>query len=919
MPNYSTLKAAVAAAIKENGNQEITGQLLQNTLTSVISTVGENATFVGTAIPTTNPGTFDGPIFYFATQPGTYSNFSGQKIATPGLYILLNKTGSWQLITLTTWANIVLNVPDNSIDGSSIMDETIAPDKLMQSINPMLIGEIGLSDLDTYFSGEYTAITSAKDVPVVYKVMHNTLLIGILSVFSDDSRHILTQVFQTHAIPNNGVFDGKRHSDDVMYVYFRSYSRQGTTNIPAKTWTPWKEIFNSSLRETYSNKFQEIDADIARNTKAINKNAEEINRVHGILPFYGTLPDDAEVIAGYAPAKNIREGHVVYDNVDSRFVFRCILISTVGTQTASDTSASNPSEPSQPSSLVKYYSGWHAYGVYPEDSKYGEYSDQGGTAPDNYKLYLDISLDEPKIYVESSISGSLTDVLSGLELKVNKNTEEVNKTYGVLPFEDILDPESEVVITVIPQTAPDYIQDGKVIFNHSTHKFVFGGISPEAPMETRYYSNWNANGIYPEGSKYGDTEDMDKDGVTPYVHKVYLDIRNNDPKAYVYDSKIGIKDITSELTKLISANSKDIDDLNRRVIYTKDKIDFLNDVKILPFSDLLKYEADSVNPSDILQEIPEDLEGSAVVFDHHSKGFLLKDSESNYYREWKWNGIYPPSSEYGNAQQYGVQPYSNMLYIDLSSQQGIYRSTETYTLEDVMSPKYSVFDELWKSLVGSHGGIKNADGKKVYYTGTVEMTLEEAKAVATSRPQSSTDLRYYLDRLSSSKIRVNLPLKSIGYGRGGSDGIGVHISEAFNAPGLEVLDLRAGNAIRVVTTDGMINAFRGAKIHTILGVIDLSNSNVKIDGAQSYYSIFGIGLRNLKLAGLHQSIMIFSDVLSGESIKYMLKNRINTNEINFICYRPLYTKIITASDEMDEYYGILDLAASKNVIISLKE
>ena len=45
MANWSTLKAAIANVIKTNGNQEITGAVLQNTLNSIVSAVGENATF----------------------------------------------------------------------------------------------------------------------------------------------------------------------------------------------------------------------------------------------------------------------------------------------------------------------------------------------------------------------------------------------------------------------------------------------------------------------------------------------------------------------------------------------------------------------------------------------------------------------------------------------------------------------------------------------------------------------------------------------------------------------------------------------------------------------------------------------------------------------------------------------------------
>lgn len=77
MANWSDLKAAVAKVIKTNGNQEITGAVLQNALNNIISNVGENASFAGVATPSTNPGTPDGNVFYIASESGTYSNFGG--------------------------------------------------------------------------------------------------------------------------------------------------------------------------------------------------------------------------------------------------------------------------------------------------------------------------------------------------------------------------------------------------------------------------------------------------------------------------------------------------------------------------------------------------------------------------------------------------------------------------------------------------------------------------------------------------------------------------------------------------------------------------------------------------------------------------------------------------------------------------
>ena len=94
MGNYEQLKQAVADVIKTNGNQEITGAIMQNTLLSIISTVGSNATFAGIATPTTNPGTPDQNVFYLASEPGIYINFGGVELIDQ-VIVLINKSGNW--------------------------------------------------------------------------------------------------------------------------------------------------------------------------------------------------------------------------------------------------------------------------------------------------------------------------------------------------------------------------------------------------------------------------------------------------------------------------------------------------------------------------------------------------------------------------------------------------------------------------------------------------------------------------------------------------------------------------------------------------------------------------------------------------------------------------------------------------------
>lgn len=110
MAKWTTLKAAIAKVIKNNGNQEITGAVLQSVLNNIVSSLGENYQFVGIATASTNPGTPDGNVFYIAGE-GTYTNFSGLVIEVGQLGIL-KWNGSWSKQVLELGAsggNMILN------------------------------------------------------------------------------------------------------------------------------------------------------------------------------------------------------------------------------------------------------------------------------------------------------------------------------------------------------------------------------------------------------------------------------------------------------------------------------------------------------------------------------------------------------------------------------------------------------------------------------------------------------------------------------------------------------------------------------------------------------------------------------------------------------------------------------------------
>lgn len=158
MSNFSSLKAAIQQYIKTNGNEEITGAVLQDILLSIVSVLGDTAindletalqtettnrtnadgtlqqninneatargnadtalgnrltavegaittintmlgegyVYAGIATTSTNPGTPTGKVFYIATAAGTYTNFSGIEL-TQGINILKYNGSVWTL------------------------------------------------------------------------------------------------------------------------------------------------------------------------------------------------------------------------------------------------------------------------------------------------------------------------------------------------------------------------------------------------------------------------------------------------------------------------------------------------------------------------------------------------------------------------------------------------------------------------------------------------------------------------------------------------------------------------------------------------------------------------------------------------------------------------------------------------------
>ena len=94
MANYNDLITAIDSVIKTNNRREITGQLLQNVLNTMVGSLGENYQLAGFATPTTNPHQPDQNVFYVASQAGVYTQFDNIVLGD-GISFLMWKNGAW--------------------------------------------------------------------------------------------------------------------------------------------------------------------------------------------------------------------------------------------------------------------------------------------------------------------------------------------------------------------------------------------------------------------------------------------------------------------------------------------------------------------------------------------------------------------------------------------------------------------------------------------------------------------------------------------------------------------------------------------------------------------------------------------------------------------------------------------------------
>ena len=124
MSNYNSLKTTIDANIKQNGRQEITGQILNSVLNQMVTTLGAEYQFAGVATIDTNPGSPDAKVFYIANGKGTYTNFGGVEVTEDDV-VVLYWDSSWHKVSTGIASQAKLSELGQKVDGVALVDYTV--------------------------------------------------------------------------------------------------------------------------------------------------------------------------------------------------------------------------------------------------------------------------------------------------------------------------------------------------------------------------------------------------------------------------------------------------------------------------------------------------------------------------------------------------------------------------------------------------------------------------------------------------------------------------------------------------------------------------------------------------------------------------------------------------------------------------
>ena len=179
--------------------------------------------FVGVIEPTSKAPAFPNQKFAVAFKEGTYTNFGGIELKKGDTAIFEWSEGKWKYIPL-------------GLATSEGLQNVIA------NQDTYLTAEIELQQLDSIFSQDWDG---RKD----YVVTDSTYAggkknVGKLIVFTDNLRHVVTEVFITHYLVKNGEITNG-HDHNRVFIYSRNCDRH------TRIWSDWKNYYDYSTAPQY--------------------------------------------------------------------------------------------------------------------------------------------------------------------------------------------------------------------------------------------------------------------------------------------------------------------------------------------------------------------------------------------------------------------------------------------------------------------------------------------------------------------------------------------------------------------------------------------------------------------------------------------------------------------------------------------
>lgn len=320
MGNYEELKQAISNVIKTNGNQEITGQIMQNALLTIISTIGDNATFAGIATPNTNPGTPDQNVFWIATENGEYVNFDAQVIYNePSLFV--NENGSWVKKSLGIPNNMVnyISGSENFFTDSRFVNAAINKAIIQRDISTIKVN-YGTRN-DVLFTINGTKNFYYKDnIPNHFTVSINGGLNSLIFINKDFVNNIISNNQGKVDIEEGGnVLPNLDNGELFVFEETNSMvsSNKAINNIIKKMYVSDNSVNNIEVilglkndinfllksdntlkNEFYISKFNDVDNIVANSYNdeffIIELDKEYINYLYDgiIMRFYGTLNEN---------------------------------------------------------------------------------------------------------------------------------------------------------------------------------------------------------------------------------------------------------------------------------------------------------------------------------------------------------------------------------------------------------------------------------------------------------------------------------------------------------------------------------------------------------------------------------------------------------------------------------------------------